>query len=543
VAGDRHLEFRVLGPLEVLINHRVVPLPARKVRLLLATLLLERNRPISNDRLIETLWVGEQPRTARNALQVYVSQLRKALGRNDVLTGGPAGYGMFLEPGELDLDRFERLAGEGERLLVGGDAEGAEERLRSALALWRGPALADLAFEESVQASIHRLEELRLHALERRIDADLALGRHASLVSELETVVATQPLRERLHAQLMLALYRSARQAEALGAFQTARRVLRDELGLEPSSTLRRLEQAILIQDPALELVTTRNADVPSFPQRSLLLALEKEPRPATLELARALAGSPPRELILACPVGTEAELAEASASVNDRREALLAEGIAARAAAFVSTDPGRDLARLAVRLEVDLLLLEEHLERVADGLSGPLELLAEEAPCDLAVLFGHVTPQVGTYVLVPFGGESNDWSAVELGAWIARARGRQLRLAGSRQRRGRRDASRLLADASLAVQRALGVSVEPVLVSPGASGLLDAAEGAEVLVLGFADDWRRVGLGPTRLSLLSECPVPVLLVRDGVRPGVLAPRDSTTRYTWSLDTASPSVG
>lgn len=528
----------MLGPLEARVGGRLLSLSGRKVRLLLATLLLEHNRPISSDRLIDILWGEHLTKTARNALQVYVSQLRKALvAGTDVIVGGAAGYMIALERDELDLDRFERLTAEGERSLAAGDPEVAADRLRTALELWRGPALADLAYEASLQSAIHRLEELRLHALERRIDADLALGRHASLVPELEALVTVHPLRERLHAQLMLALYRSARQADALAAFQAARRRFKEDLGLEPSSTLRRLEQAILVQDPALELAPVGTADIPSFPGRSLLLALgEKEPGPGALELARALAAAPPRELILARPVSAEPRLAEASAQLNDQRQAFLAEGVAARAAAFVSEDPGRDLTRLAVRLDVDLLLVEEQPERIADRLSGTIALLAEEAPCDLAIFFGRDTPQSPGAVLVPFGAESNDWAAVETGAWVARSWDRTLLLAGSRRRRARRDASRLLADVSLAVQRALGVAVEPVLVRQGARGLLTAAERAGLVVAGFPDDWRGSGLGQTRLTLVQESPSPVLLVRDGIRPGGLAPRDSTTRYTWSLD-------
>jgi DNA-binding SARP family transcriptional activator len=535
----RNLEFRVLGPLEAQVEGRPLPLPGRLPRLILATLLLERGRPISADQLVDVLWAADQPKTARNALQVHVSQLRKSLGETHVIASAAAGYAIVLERDELDLERFERLTGEGARLLAAGDAEGAADRLRSALELWRGPALADLRYEASLQPAIHRLEELRMHALERRLDAELALGRHASLVPELEELVAAQPLRERLHAQLMLALYRSARQADALAAFRAARRAFAQELGLEPSPTLRRLEQAILAQDPALELGPMPTADLPTFPQRSLLLALDEEGlAPAALQLARALAGRPARELILALPVGSEAELSVASARANEHRASLIAEGIAARAAAFVSDDPGRDLTRLAVRLDVDLLLVAEEREPTV-RLSSRVAGLAEEAPCDLAVLFVRDQPISLGRVVVPFGGETHDWAAVELGAWIARAQAQQLVIAGPRRRRGRRDASRLLADVSLAVQRALGVSVEPVLTNPGVRGLMVAAEGAGLLVAGFPDDWRAQGLGPTRSALVREASVPVVLVRNGVRPSAIAPPGTTTRYTWSLELGS----
>ncbi len=539
----RQLAFGVLGPVEARVDGRLVPLPARSARLILALLLLERGRAVSSDALIDALWPTDPPKSARNAVQVHVWQLRKSLGPyGDVITTGAAGYAIVLEL-ELDLDRFERLAAEGERSLAAGDAEAGAERLRDALELWRGPALADLAYEVSLQAPIQRLEELRLHARERRIDAELALGRHRALVPELDELVAAHPLHERLGAQLMLALYRSARQADALAAFRATRATFRQELGLEPSPALRRLEQAILVQDPALELAPAVAADVPSLPDRSLLIALEGEPAPETLELARGLATQPPRELIIAGAVSTDAELGLVTGVLNRQRDSLRAEGVAARAAAFVSDDPGGDLVRLAQRIDVDLLLVDGKPQEIAEGaLPRKLAVLAEAAPCDVAILFGRGSPLRPEAVLVPFGAERHDWAALETATWIARGTSRPLLLAGSRRRRGRRDASRVLADASLAVQRALGVTVEPILINPGADALVAAAERAALIVAGFPDDWHARGLGPTRTSLAQDAPVPVLLVRAGVRPGGLAPRESLTRYTWSLDPKAPDT-
>ena len=224
---------------------------------LLAVLVLSPGRVVSTDRLVDELWGESPPRSARHLLHVYVSSLRKALAGatpRDVLVTQSPGYVLELEEDELDARRFERLAEDGRRALADGDAERAASRLRDALALWRGPPLAEFTYEPFAQAEIARLEEVRLAAIEDRVEAGLALGSHAGLVAELEALVRESPLRERLRGQLMLALYRSGRQAEALEAYRDAHRTLADELGLEPGAALRQLERAILAQDPELEL-------------------------------------------------------------------------------------------------------------------------------------------------------------------------------------------------------------------------------------------------------------------------------------------------
>jgi DNA-binding SARP family transcriptional activator len=233
------VEFRILGPLEVVEDGHDLDVGGAKQRALLACLLLHANRVVSSDQLLEALWGEGAPETAQKALQVYVSQLRKALGKERIRTKAP-GYEMQVGPGELDLERFQALASEG--------------RLTEALTHWRGAPLADFAYEPFAQAEIARLEELRLATLEERIEADLDGGRHASLVGELQGLVRDHPLRERLRAQLMLALYRSGRQAEALEAYHEGRKAMVEELGIEPGRSLRELEQAILRQDPALDL-------------------------------------------------------------------------------------------------------------------------------------------------------------------------------------------------------------------------------------------------------------------------------------------------
>ncbi len=242
------LEFRILGPLEAAADSEPLQLSGQKQRALLALLLLDANRVVSTDRIIDALWGEEPPRTAATSLQNFVSQLRKLLG-SDVLVTKPPGYQLRIEPEQLDLERFTRLVEESR-------AEPPAERaakLRRALALWRGPPLADLGFEAFAQQEIGRLEELRLAALEDRVDAELEAGRHSDLIGELEAFADEHPLRERLRSQLMLALYRSGRQAEALQIYHDTRRVLVDELGIEPSPSLQQLHGAILRQDPRLE--------------------------------------------------------------------------------------------------------------------------------------------------------------------------------------------------------------------------------------------------------------------------------------------------
>jgi DNA-binding SARP family transcriptional activator/WD40 repeat protein len=255
------MEFRILGPIEVWSERRRLPLGGIKQRALLAVLLLHRNEVVSIDRLIDELWNGHPPATSVKVVQVYVSQLRKALGgrrarsdEEDLLVTRAPGYLLRVEPDELDAERFERLVEEGRRALGAGSPRLATQTLLEALALWRGPALADFALDSFAQTEIARLEEVRVSALANRIDADLALGRHEELVSELEALVAENPLRERLRGQLMLALYRASRQADALEVYRQTRELLRDELGLEPSKALQLLERSILQQDTALEL-------------------------------------------------------------------------------------------------------------------------------------------------------------------------------------------------------------------------------------------------------------------------------------------------
>ncbi len=255
------MEFRVLGPMEASHRGRLLPLGGRRQRALLAILLVHAGEVVPTDRLIDELWGERAPESASKLLRVYVSRLRRALdgggqagSSRDLLVTAAGGYVLHVEPGALDSRRFLALAEDGRRALSDGDPDLAADKLSEALALWRGAAFADLQYVSFAQSEIARLEEARLAALEDRIDSDLVRGRHRGLVGELRTLVGEHPLRERPAAQLMLALYRSGRQAEALEVYQLIRRTLVDELGLEPSGELRTLQEAILRQDPALQL-------------------------------------------------------------------------------------------------------------------------------------------------------------------------------------------------------------------------------------------------------------------------------------------------
>jgi DNA-binding SARP family transcriptional activator/ABC-type branched-subunit amino acid transport system substrate-binding protein/DNA-binding beta-propeller fold protein YncE len=246
------MEFRILGPLEVSKEGAAISLGGPKQRAVLAVLLLHRGEVLSTERLIDELWGESPPPTAAKSVQVYVSQLRKALGDGMLETHG-RGYLLRTEPGQVDVERFAGLLERGRNQLESGEAREAADTLREALQLWRGPPLSDLAYESFIRSEIARLDELRLAALEERIEAELRLGGQAELVSELESLVRDHPLRERFRGQLMLSLYRAGRQAEALDAYQEGRTFLVEELGLEPGPGLRELERAILNHDPQLE--------------------------------------------------------------------------------------------------------------------------------------------------------------------------------------------------------------------------------------------------------------------------------------------------
>jgi DNA-binding SARP family transcriptional activator len=518
------MEFRILGPLEVRRNDRPVRITGAKERALLALLLLHANEPVTTDRLVDELWGEAPPSTARKSLQVRVATVRRVLPKGVLVTRGGS-YLIQVDRDQLDLLRFEQLLADARQALTDGDADAAAATLRDALALWRGPALADLAYEAFADPAVARLEELRLTALELRIEAELALGLHAQLVGELKELVGAHPLRERLRAQLMLALYRDGRQAEALELYQHTRDTFTEELGIEPGPALQELQRAVLRQDAALA-----PAKLPET-ERSILVAPQGgRETPTLLGVAESLARRPPRELILARLVPPGSDVGSEAARLTERRQELLGRGISVRTAVFTTASRGDDLVRLAVEQDVDLLLLDG----THDLGTAVVEKVLTRAPCDVAV---HVardqSPSMGP-VFVLFGGGEHDWAAIEVGAWIAGAREAALRLAGPAQGR-KRDASRTLASASLAVQRVLGIVAEPVLVTPEEEAVLAAAADAAIAVAGLPERWRHEGLGHVRTALAERARPPVLFVRRGLRPGGLAPRESLTRFTWTL--------
>jgi hypothetical protein len=320
----------------------------------------------------------------------------------------------------------------------------------------------------------------------------------------------------------MLALYRAGRQAEALEAYQTTRQTLVEQLGIEPGPRLRDLERSILRQDRALDL-----AAAPSGMRAILAAGVCGRPLGPLLTLAEHLARQPQREVIAARLVEDVRALAGASADVTGDCEALRARGVVARAAVFTSSSPGEDVSRLAAEQDVDLVLVAG-----PELLDDPeVDVLLRSAPCDVAVAVG--PEAVPGAVLVPFGGSEHDWSAIELGAWLAGNWRAPLRLAGPAVDGGR-NASRMLASASLALQRALGIAAEPLLVGPGPDGLAVVAKACAISVVGVSERWRTQGLGSVRTALAATGR-PTLLVRKGLRPGGIAPSPNLTRFTWSL--------
>src|SRR5918992_510494 len=273
------VDFRVLGPVEARAEGRPLPVAGARQRALLAVLLLRAGEPVSRERVIADLWGERPPDGAVKTVQAVVSRLRRAPGSEAArLVSSAAGYRLRVEPDELDLSRFERLCADGRRALAAGRHERAAARLRAALAEWRGPPLADVAPEPFAPPEGARLEDLRAAAVEDRVEADLAMGRGAELVAELEGLVSAEPLRERLRGQLMLALYRAGRQGEALDAYREAVRTLDAELGLHPGPELDRLQKSILAHDPALLRGPAREAPPEAERRRATATILCAEP-------------------------------------------------------------------------------------------------------------------------------------------------------------------------------------------------------------------------------------------------------------------------
>ena len=532
------VSYGVLGPLQATVDGRPVRLGGQRPRAVLAVLLLRSGEVVPTPVLIDAVWGTDPPPSAANLVQGYVSGLRKELGRGSIETTDP-GYRLTVPPDAFDLRRFERLAADGRACLNRGLPDKALDSLNSALALWRGPALSNVPTDGLVRACAARLEELRLAVQERRAEAMLAVGAARDAVHELEPIVDEHPLREGPRALLMLALYRCGRQADALEVFRRGRDILVGELGIEPGSALRDAESAILRQDGTLDgqgqataAVAARPPQEDSASSRTVLLgALHSRSIPTLVALGTLLVdGREDGELILATTVRDAAQLTGAVGALNEIRLELIGRGVRTRTAGFTSLTPGADLARLAGEQNADLLVVD-----APDGLleDARLTSLLEAAPCDVAVLIPG--EQRNGAVLVAFAGADHDWAAVELGAWFSRCSGAPLLLAGALVGAGGRDASRLLANASLAVQRALGVAAEPLLVEPEPAALVAAARGARLVIVGLTERWRHEGVGRARTALATAGGHPTLLVRRGLRPGGLAARDAGTRFTWTI--------
>jgi DNA-binding SARP family transcriptional activator len=325
------MQFQILGPLRVTNgDDDEIALGGAKPAAVLAMLMLHANEVVSADRLIEDLWEGEPPPTAAKTLQVHISRLRRAFGDDGPIATARGGYTLETDPAQIDARRFESLVAAGSAALSEGAHARASSRLRHGLALWRGQALSDFAYASFAQDEIARLEGLRTVALEQAIEAELALGRHAELIPELKALVKRYPLSEHLRAQLMLALYRSGRQAEALGVYRAAHRVLVDQLGIEPSAELREMERAILSQDPALTTSPAKGraqATRAERPQRGTFVGYERELASLEELLEQALVGHGRLALIAGEPGIGKTRLADELSAVADARGAEVAWG------------------------------------------------------------------------------------------------------------------------------------------------------------------------------------------------------------------------
>jgi YVTN family beta-propeller protein len=506
------MEYRVLGPLEVRDGAESIPLAGAKQRALLALLLVNANHVVSRDRLIEELWGEQPPETAVQSVQVYVSRLRKLLPPDTLLTRAP-GYLLEIEPDELDLRRFERLLAHGRKAIGAGDPEHAAAVLHEALALWRGPALAEFAFEPFAQTEIGRLEDLRLAAVEERLEADLALGRHPDLIGELEALIAEHPYRERLRAQLMLALYRSGRQAEALEAYQEARRVLVDELGIEPSEELQKLEKQILTHDKELASPARPQRARPPAPQP----ALERKRVTvlfADLALADELEQDPEQAAAFLDRVHDEAEAEiEAAGGTVEKgvAGALLAtfsrqqdHGVRAVSAALATRNRLMDVFGDDLSLRMAVESGEVILGRPGSFVTGTpvaaaARLVRLAGPAEVIVGERAATASAGAFELQQRGG-----AYVLVGALAPTRSPAQIR----RRRRLLGVAGALLAAAAIAAIVAFATRETPISVPPNSVALIDPKTNKVV-------DYVQTGIRPG----------PVVVTRDAVWVGNLDDR------------------
>jgi DNA-binding SARP family transcriptional activator len=521
------LEFRVLGPFAVVRDGVPLAIGGRRQRAFLALLVLHGGEVVSRDRLIDTLWGERTPPSAAHVLHVYASQLRSVLDADVLVTRSP-GYVLDAADDQIDLRRFERLFDAAQVALARGDAARACAFLDDADGLWHGTVLEDLAHEEFVQAEARRLEELRIAAAELRAEAAIARGPDGADMARLQALAVAQPSRERTHALLIRALAATGRQAEALDVYGRLRARLDEELGIEPGADLRAAHLAVLRQETTAPAPA---APLPARTPRGTVLAVVTDPArlagiAAVADRAAAARG---RELILACvlPAASRDQLGVAAAAARDARRDVAG---AARTAAFVSGDPAAAISQLATEHDADLVVCDGH-GITADGIltRAQRELLATVTADVALVLQGRLDDGP---VACPFGGSVHDWAAVELAALLAHAQDAPLRLIGVVSDGD--DSSRHVARAGLSVQGVLGIDTDPVLAVPGAPGLIGAAQGCSCLVLGLSDLWRSVGLGAVRAELAAGFSS-LVVVRRGVRPGLLASDGARSRFAWSV--------
>jgi hypothetical protein len=454
---------------------------------------------------------------------VHVSNLRKALG-GEAIDLTSAGYVLHVTPEALDATTFADLVSRARAELAAGHADVAATLAGEALELWRGPPLDEFEPEALPRAQIGRLEEAWLTGFTTRAEAAIELGDHA-IVADLAATAGDHPYDERLHELLMIALYRSGRPADALGAYQAIRTRLADDLGLEPSPSLRETQRRILAHDPGL---------TPEPPSTRVVVVAPETPAslPELAHLAAPLAHARfPHELILASLARDRSELDRASAGARALVEDLDVSGV--RTSSFVTEDRAADLLHLAHRADVDLVLLAVESD-CADAWPPWLELVLGAAICDVAFIAGRPPQPIRSAVVVPFGAREHDWAALELGAWLASSSGLRLVLVGADAESGSRDPSRMLADAGLLLQRLTGVEVEPRLVAPGAEGLASAAGADGLLVMGLSDRWSAEGLGALRREVARLAAIPPLFAKRGFRPGGVSSPLDLTRYRWS---------
>jgi predicted ATPase/DNA-binding SARP family transcriptional activator len=425
------MRFGLLGPMAVTDGEgRQLALGAPKQRALLAILLLHANQDVTSDRLIELLWGEEAPRSAAKSLQVHVSRLRQALGDAGAgearrLTTTSAGYRLEVAPDELEVTRFERLAGEANERVAAEQWGAAADTVARALEVWRGSPLSDFVYESFAQAEITRLDELRLLTLEQRVTVEMALGHEGAMIGELETLIREHPYRERLHGQLMLALYRTGRQADALAAFRDARRRLSEELGIEPSNELARLHEAILAHDPSLDPLPQGDAEQPTnLPAQTRPLIGRRDERSELLSLLRdgggrvitltGIGGIGKTRLALAAAADALREMPGGAflvrlAGISDPQSILpmVAEAIGLNGA---GEEPLQTL--LATRLgRRPTLLILDNFEQLVDaaGIVGELAAAAEHLRI---VVTSQISLRIGAETVIPVGPLRSDDAA-----------------------------------------------------------------------------------------------------------------------------------